>query len=287
MYNPVKNHLLCNRLRYDVAYKTGGNMVIINDKKISLIAKLIISYLVLLAFAFLFYVFNTDPSSDQTARGAVFTNLLVWSATIFTPIAAYFFYDSWKDQKNYELKKELMIKLSELVSTQYIKITKYARMADRLKHVKEYEIRLPSFYKSKHSYDSDLLNEIFSILEIYEGFSSDSSLKKYKNTFDTSAFALSVFLRNIERKYDEYAKKLEFNLDDNRIQSKSYTVVSRQKVDRCIIYIEIEMDKKLDFETIDINGVVSKNSITYDEAHDNFDKAYKDFLKQITEKMKA
>ncbi len=263
-------------------------MVIINDKKISLIAKLIISYLVLLAFAFLFYVFNTDPSSDQTARGAVFTNLLVWSATIFTPIAAYFFYDSWKDQKNYELKKELMIKLSELVSTQYIKITKYARMADRLKHVKEYEIRLPSFYKSKHSYDSDLLNEIFSILEIYEGFSSDSSLKKYKNTFDTSAFALSVYLKNIEKKYEEYAKKLELDLDLSEISSRSYTEERRKKVEPCIIYIELEMDKKLDFETIDDNGVViSRNPTTYDEAHDNFDKAYKDFLKQITEKMKA
>lgn len=262
-------------------------MIIINDKKVSLIAKLIISYLLLLDFVLLFYVFNTDPGSDQTAKGAVFTNLLVWSATLFTPIAAYFFYDSWKDQKNYELKKELMIKLSELVSTQYIKITKYARMTDRLKQVKEYEIRLPSFYKVKHSYDSDLLNEIFSILEIYEGFSNDSSLKKYKDNFDNSAFSLSIYLKNIEKKYEDYAKKLELNLDDSGVQSKSYTVESRQKVERCIIYIEIEMNKKLDFETTDINGVVSKNSITYDEAHDNFDKAYKDFLKQITKKMKA
>lgn len=257
-----------------------------DEKKKDLLIKLLSSFFTLLSFCLAIALLINLKFRQDCAT--VIVGMLGVCATLYAPVAAYFFYDSWKDQKNYELKKELMIKLSELVSTQYIKIKKYAGMTDRLKKVKEYEIRLPSFYQSKHSYDSDLLNEIFSILEIYEGFSNDSSLKKYKNTFDTSAFALSVYLKNIEKKYEEYAKKLELDLDLSEISSRSYTEERRKKVERCIIYIELEMDKKLDFETIDDNGVViSRNPTTYDEAHDNFDNAYKVFLEKITKNMKA
>ncbi|PPC04604.1 hypothetical protein SOI76_14850 [Acinetobacter pittii] len=38
---------------------------------------------------------------DSGLIGA-YTNLLVFNATLFTPIAAYFFYDNWKDQRTYE-----------------------------------------------------------------------------------------------------------------------------------------------------------------------------------------
>lgn len=45
---------------------------------------------------------------DATLIGA-YTNLLVFNATIFTPIAAYFFYDNWKEQKK-------LIKLANIAS---------------------------------------------------------------------------------------------------------------------------------------------------------------------------
>lgn len=75
-------------------------MSIIKDNKLNLFLKLFFSYAVLIAFVLFLYTFSTDPTSNLTDRGAVLTNLLVWSATLFTPISAYFFYDSWKEQHN-------------------------------------------------------------------------------------------------------------------------------------------------------------------------------------------
>ena len=87
-----------------------------NIKKFELIVKLIIAYSTLLAFIILFYSFNTNPASignDLNAKGAVFSNLLVWSATIFTPIAAYFFYDSWKEQYNHSIYSKKIQEVSD------------------------------------------------------------------------------------------------------------------------------------------------------------------------------
>lgn len=262
-------------------------MNIIDDKKVSLIAKLIISYALLLNFAFLFYVFNTDPGSDQTARGAVFTNLLVWTATLYTPIAAYFFYDSWKEQKNYDLKKELMIKVSELVSAQFLKIMKYARIADRLKEIENSEIIIPNFSDVKYCYDVDILNEIFAILKIYEEFSDDESLKKYKDDFDNHAFELKTFLARIEKKYLAYTSILEIVPESDMTQIKNYKFGRKEKVRKEIWNIKDIMEIETEFENTDINGNVNKYKITYDQAHDRFEKSYKDFIKAITNKMKA
>ncbi|NNH78311.1 hypothetical protein HLH17_11645 [Acinetobacter sp. ANC 5380] len=262
-------------------------MVLVDDKKFSLIAKLIISYLLLLDFVILFYVFNTDPASDQTARGAVFTNLLVWSATIFTPIAAYFFYDSWKDQKNYELQKELMMKLSELVSTQFLKIMKYARRADRLKEIENSEIIIPNFSEAKYCYDTDLLNEIFAVLKIYEGFSNDESLKPYKDKFDNHAFELTRFLKKIENKYSAYTSILEIVPESDMTQTKTYQPGRKQKVRGEIWSIRYIMESETEFENTDINGNINRYKITYDKAHDDFEQSYNDLIKAITNKMKA
>lgn len=103
-----------------------------NIKKFELIVKLIIAYSTLLAFIILFYSFNTNPASvgnDLNAKGAVFSNLLVWSATIFTPIAAYFFYDSWKEQYNHSVySKQIQEVLDAYVAVFYKMLTIDNRM---------------------------------------------------------------------------------------------------------------------------------------------------------------
>jgi hypothetical protein len=103
-----------------------------NIKRFELIVKLIISYLTLLAFIILFYSFNTNPASagnDLNAKGAVFSNLLVWSATMFTPVAAYFFYDSWKEQYNHSVySKQIQEVLDSYVTVFYKMLTIDNRM---------------------------------------------------------------------------------------------------------------------------------------------------------------
>ena len=76
----------------------------IKISSLGLVAKLIVilSYLILVT-TIIFVVVNLllDISIDSGIIGA-YTNLLVFNATLFTPIAAYFFYDNWKDQRKYE-----------------------------------------------------------------------------------------------------------------------------------------------------------------------------------------
>lgn len=235
---------------------------------------------------FVFYCNYYDVRGTEGSIGA-YANLLVFDATIFAPIAAYFFYDNWKEQKNYELQKELMMKLSELVSTQFLKIMKHARRADRLKEVENSEIVIPNFSDAKYCYDTDLLNEMFAVLKIYEGFSNDESLKPYKDKFDNHAFELTTFLKKIEKKYSAYSSILEIVPESDMTQTKTYKIGQKQKVREKILNIKYIMESETEFENTDINGNINRYKITYDKAHDDFEQSYKDFIKTITNKMKA
>ncbi|WP_180044486.1 MULTISPECIES: hypothetical protein [unclassified Acinetobacter] len=235
---------------------------------------------------FIFFCRYYGVYGTEGSIGA-YANLLVFDATIFAPIAAYFFYDNWKEQKNYELKKELMIKLSELVSAQFLKIMKYARRADRLKEIENLEIIIPNFSDAKYCYDVDILNEIFAVLNIYEGISNDESLTAYKDKFDNHAFELTSFLKKIEKKYSEYTSILEIVPESTNSVTKTYNFGRQEKVINNILSIKSIMENEVDFENTDINGNINRYKTTYDKAYDNFETVYKDYIKAITNKMKA
>lgn len=78
---------------------------------------------------------------------------LAITAYIVTPLVESIWFISWQEQENYDLTKELMIKVSELISTQYITIIKYTRQADRLKQLDDLKINIPNFSDLKHSYN--------------------------------------------------------------------------------------------------------------------------------------
>lgn len=261
--------------------------MIINDKKLSLIVKLFISYGLLLNFAFLFYVFNTDPSSDQTARGAVFTNLLVWTATLFTPIAAYFFYDSWKDQKNYDLKKDLLIQVSNLVSTQYIKIAEPTQKFKRLKEIDTTQITISSGDGIKTYYEIRLLNEIYVLLKTYEEFSQDSSLMEYKDAFCDKAFQLERFLIQIEKQYSNYCEVLGLDNNVNCTKRGYYKGDSKTQAQQSIDQILKFFNIGLEFDQYNKNKWVSSYTITFTTAATEFDEKYNDFIKALTNKLRA
>lgn len=161
-------------------------MNIIDDKKVSLIAKLIISYALLLNFAFLFYVFNTDPGSDQTAKGAVLTNLLVWTATLFTPIAAYFFYDSWKEQKNFETDLELLKECDENLirfkkDLDFI-CYKIIKIYNEYEKNKNYYIA-HSIYKKDLELESKYLDDFYIHINRYLDFHKDKDFSLLVNEY--------------------------------------------------------------------------------------------------------
>ncbi|MCJ8163137.1 hypothetical protein [Acinetobacter zhairhuonensis] len=260
-------------------------MNIIDDKKLSLFFKLIISYALLLNLAFLFYVFNTDPASDQTAKGAVLTNLLVWTATLFTPVAAFFFYDSWKEQKNYEFKKEILIKLNDLAASEYIKILKKSRSADRLKKIKDEIIILSDFNKVLESMNNDIFNEMYALAKIHQKLTGKSVIIDLKEKFDLNSFEIVNILSKLEIQYNLYYKKLNLESSINN-QYRSY-----KKGEKDVVTIEINeinylISKKFEFYRTDLNGIDHYYEITYDEAVNRFTDSYNLLLDKIVSEIK-
>ncbi|EHU1490314.1 hypothetical protein A1Z75_RS08465 [Acinetobacter baumannii] len=76
-------------------------------KKIDLIAKLIITYIVILAFCFLLYVLVVLPTTGAEKVNAII-GLLGWSATLFAPVAAFILINNWKEQIKHEKALECL-----------------------------------------------------------------------------------------------------------------------------------------------------------------------------------
>lgn len=85
------------------------------DKKVDLIAKLFITYIFILALCFLVYSLVVLPTNGAEKVNAII-GLLGWSATIYTPVAAYFLLDSWKDQTKYNANLELLTEMVQVLS---------------------------------------------------------------------------------------------------------------------------------------------------------------------------
>lgn len=253
------------------------------DKK-ELTTNLISSFLILLSCCLLVALLINLRFQQDCAT--VIVGMLGVCAALYAPIAAFFFYDSWKEQKNYELKKELLVKLSELLSIQYLKIMKHARRADRLKEIENSEICIPNFNEAKSCYDTDLLNEMFSILKIYEAFTDNKSLMQYKENFDNHAFELETFLKNIEFHYSKYYQILEINIESNNTLTKTYRPERKEKVKFNIMNIKNSMEKEVEFENTDDEGKTHRYFKNYDQAHDDFESSYNDFTKEIAKELK-
>ena len=259
-------------------------MILINDKKLSLIAKLIITYLLLLDFAFLIFALTASPSTDVAS---VTASLLGWTATLFTPIAAYFFYDSWKDQKNYDLKKELLIQVSNLVSTQYIKIAEPAKKIKRLEEINTTQITISSVDGINTCYQLSLLNEIYVLLKTYEEFSQDSSLMEHKDEFCDKAFQLERFLIQIEKPYSNYCKVLGLDKNVNSTKREYYKGDSQNQAKESINQILVFFNEGLKFDKYNKNIWVSSYTITFKEAVTEFDEKYNEFIKALTSRLRA
>ncbi|NAS05483.1 hypothetical protein GPS47_07725 [Acinetobacter haemolyticus] len=71
------------------------------DKKISVVIKLLITYLTLLAICFLLYALVVLPVTGAEKVNSII-GLLGWSATLFAPMAALVLINNWKDQVKHE-----------------------------------------------------------------------------------------------------------------------------------------------------------------------------------------
>lgn len=76
-------------------------------KTIELIAKLLITYIVILAICFLIYALVVLPTNGAEKVNAII-GLLGWSATLFAPLAAFILINNWKEQIKHEKALECL-----------------------------------------------------------------------------------------------------------------------------------------------------------------------------------
>lgn len=216
-------------------------MVLINDKKLSLIAKLLIAYILLLDFAFLIFALTAVPSTDVASITA---SLLGWTATLFAPIAAFIFYDSWKDQN-------LHNKLQDIVVTTHSSITNLRKNIIRLKmnkkfiKIEEYlSLDEDSFSKKINDLREEYTDKINHLRNEYDQTQSQLSLLEFysgteiKNKFKYVTDHQYRLIERLEAAYKEYT---EFYID---YKSKSIPYKENESYKICKCQVSIVKNSK-------------------------------------------
>lgn len=100
--------------------------------------------------------FNTQRSDVA----AVVSNMLVWSATLMAPLIALLLINTWKYQKDYDLKKESIFEILEILAKVRYGLVLKEETIIELKRIKEFAVIKSSYYKFDFSED-EKINELF------------------------------------------------------------------------------------------------------------------------------
>lgn len=240
-------------------------MKLIDDKRVSLIVTLILTYLVLLDLAFLIFSLTARENTDTAS---VVASLLGWTATLFTPIAAYYLLDSWKDQKKYELNKNLIEKIIESVSsTQYLMLNNM-RYANELTKIDEKLIifkNINSITNVEGQREQHVL--AYANITIFEKLTNDEEIRQAYRWYESYNMRLNDLHKQIANIYTDYYEKIEEDLlkdlGDFIIRHKDYDEGEKGKFKIEILRMESLMKIK---DPIKYHGKIPiEYSLTYHE----------------------
>lgn len=112
-------------------------------KNESLMATLLSIYAILLTISIAIYALIQELKLDI----ALTTNLLIWSATLFAPIAVLMTYTSWREQKHSEL-------LSNIAKDEFLSYTELHKLINDLDGLFQCLLSDPNNEKYKESFDN-------------------------------------------------------------------------------------------------------------------------------------
>lgn len=116
-------------------------------------ALIIIAISIGLALTSFFHTAKSDIPS-------VISNMFVWSATLMAPLLALLLINTWKYQKAYELKKESIFEILEILARlKYNLVLKQTTIIE-LKRIKKFAVIKSSYYKFDFSED-EKINKLF------------------------------------------------------------------------------------------------------------------------------
>ena len=115
----------------------------------------LIIYIILFIASFLIgQILNIHFITEEHNRASVISNMFVWSATLFAPLAALLLVNSWKVQKNYDLQKEISLDfIKNLLTLESIFIAYTALLNEFQKPTSQFELNMILEQAQKYSKD--------------------------------------------------------------------------------------------------------------------------------------
>ena len=225
-----------------------------------------------------FIVIIVNIPGTKEIDGALIANVFTGGVTLFAPIAAYYLLNSWKEQKRYEITKELMIDVATILSDVYEKIEKSAILANSLKNIKDDKVILNNLINTNNLRKADDLNKIYTLINLYENITNDKELMEHKNTFDEASFDVLFFLSKLDPLYVKYMDALELQLEPIYIKTTNYKEGEKDKVENLIFNINYYLNESLPARK-------GNDDFTFDKNKEKFNDAYKEFIKEISKRL--
>lgn len=191
------------------------------DRLFWILFKLFIFIWLASTVVFVFFCYFYNVRGTEGSIGA-YMNLLVFDATIFAPIAAYFFYDNWKEQNSLiklaEVSYESIIICNELSSNLIaIRISYNNSLFSIFRITMATNPFKKEFQKIDKNKESLLIN-----LRFISGLSGNPiTLEKYKS-IRKNIFLIEYCINEIKRKNWSYEK--------NRLEVKKLTEETRKLI---------------------------------------------------------
>lgn len=177
------------------------------NKNIKLVGTLFLAYLLLIGICLLIYILVAIPESKADKVTSIM-GLLGWSATIFTPIAAFILLDNWKNQIKYNARLEQIINIID-------ELSRLSKQIDKVRNDPKVFSYLYKLFLAYEDYqDKDM--EIFDLPDFTDIFQTLENIRVcnlkiyiYDEKIQSHIFQKKISGQDSYEKLERYIKGLE------------------------------------------------------------------------------
>lgn len=265
-----------------------------NLKKKKLLTNLVSSFLILISIClFIALLINLKFHQDCAT---VITGMLGVCATLYAPIAAFFLYDSWKEQKQYELEKQYAEDvLKAIISIKDQLTRKYYSFLNFKTYMEKKLIAINSLFSNEKTISiSQQLNEAIAKFELLESISIKKPNKLLFENFEYSILLLNNYNNTFEEKYEKYYNLLPLNLKNSSItmvlDKNNLSIPNEENIK--INLAENELLRLFEIKLkMEINkhyeGELNYYEFSYKEYKDNFEADYQKLASELIKYIKV
>ncbi|WP_180036102.1 MULTISPECIES: hypothetical protein [unclassified Acinetobacter] len=218
-----------------------------------------------------------------------YVSLISAGSTLFAGFIAIYLFNDWRDQKKFEIGKEYGGQILELVNNinKELSISFYRMTIN--KTMDKFLIALNGIYKESDFNLTDELYKISAIVETLSLITTDSEIEAVFQELETKILILKNSIGIVENSYKKYYEVLPERLKNNN--TNNYVDKNGGEFNGAIYIYEKNFKTTFEGEIkIEIQEGYKKEFITHNETFEkykeNYDEAYKNMIKKITELMK-